>query len=103
MSKTSNQNQKPKPVQKKAAPTKELYDEYVKFKLIELDGGKLKDEVKERLTKLEKEVMSCGGSKGRVTKTRAVGIHVIKIVEGVPLPDEYVKILKSQPNNKDCE
>ena len=87
------------------------YDRYTDLKFIELDGGKLKEPIKKELGELEEELKDYPGKKGKVTKTRACGAEIVKIVEGIPLPDEYYKILKAanrtgkdeKGNYKDCE
>ena len=105
--KTSPKAQKevtPEKQPEKSPASKKNYDRYTQLKFIQLDGGKLKEEILKELNELEKELLSCSGKKGKVTKTRACGAEIVKIVEGIPLPDEYYKILKAaNRTGKDCE
>lgn len=70
------------------------YNRYTYLKFVVFDGGKLKDKYKEELEILEEKLKNSEGIRGRKTITRAIGTHKIRIVDGIPLPDEYVKILK---------
>ena len=70
------------------------YEEYVKLKFIVFDGGKLKEQHLEKLKKLESEIKEYKGKIAKKTVTAAIGTFVLKMVERMPIPPSYAKILK---------
>lgn len=70
------------------------YGRYATLKFIEFDGGKLKEAIKKELTELEKTIMKSDNPKAKKTVPAAIGTHILKLVEGVPVPDAYIEIIK---------
>lgn len=86
--------------EKKSKPvTTGLYKEYTKLKFIKLDGGQLREEIEKEFQSLEKEIKTCTGNKAKVTQTLAFGSQLVKLVEGIPVPDEVYKFVKENAKN----
>ena len=50
------------------------------------------------MLELEKELLACEGFKPKMTRRAAIHNEQVLLVEGIPLPDEYLKIIKSDKN-----
>jgi hypothetical protein len=73
---------------------KAKYDAYTQLKFIKLSGAKLTDEKIKLLADMEAEIKSCSGEKPNKTVRAAIKNDQILMVEGVPLPAEYLQIIK---------
>ena len=79
---------------KKQPVDKSKYDQYINLKFLEIVGGQLTKESREELVNLETELKKCTGSIPVKTVTAAIGNEIIRMVAGVPLPEEYATIIK---------
>lgn len=73
---------------------KAKYDAYTQLKFIKLSGAKLTDEKIKLLADMEAEIKACAGEKPNKTVRAAIKNDQILMVEGVPLPAEYLQIIK---------
>lgn len=69
------------------------YKKYTDLKFISLSGAKLTDAAKKELAELEAEVKSCDGKKAKRTVRAAIMNEQVLLVEGMPIPSEYVEII----------
>ena len=74
----------------------DTYTKYVDLKFLALGEHILSDEKKEELARLEKQVKACSGQKAARTVRAGIGCEQYRLVEGMPMPAEYVKAIKSQ-------
>lgn len=72
---------------------KAKYDKYIGFKFTELSGAKLKNEAIKEMNDLEAELKQCSGVIPIRTVTAAIDNEVVKMAEGVPLPECYAEII----------
>ena len=107
------QTQKPqakKPEAKKQEAKQKVnksdYDKYSELKAIELSGAKLKEETKEELKALENQIKACSGKipnekifkKSTIALRAAIDNEIVFLIKGIPLPEEYLKIIKESKN-----
>lgn len=86
--------EKDKKAKGKKAVDKAKYDAYTQLKFIKLSGAKLTDEKIKLLADMEAEIKACAGEKPNKTVRAAIKNDQILMVEGVPLPAEYLQIIK---------
>jgi len=77
---------------------KSVYDEFTNLKFFELSGVKLNEETAKKLSELEKQVSKFEGPKSLRTQRAAIMNEQVLIVEGMPIPDEYVQIINKSIN-----
>ena len=80
---------------KKANPVDlNTYNRYMELKFLESAGVKLKEEIKQEIIKLEKEIKNCSGKKSIRTRTAAIDNEIVKLIEGIPVPLEVQEIIE---------
>lgn len=89
----------------KSAPKKkpvnpDLYKKYADLKFLQLDGANLKDEQIDSIKKMESEIKKCSGKISKHTKTASIGAEVLKLVQGIPVPKEYIDIISKYKDGK---
>jgi predicted nucleic acid-binding Zn-ribbon protein len=77
---------------------KATYDRYTALKFLELSGTKLKEDHVKELVDLEKTLKACSGVIPIRTVTAAISNEKVRLVEGVPIPEAYAKIIASCKN-----
>lgn len=84
--------------QRKKEVDKSKYDEYTEYFFIKMSGAKFSDDVLKKIESLKKELMNCSGVSPKRTVRAALGNETLKLVEGIPLPKEYLEIVKASKN-----
>jgi hypothetical protein len=92
------QKSSPKAANLKQPVDQAKYDKYTSLKFLELSGAKLREEVKKEMDAMEAELKQCSGVKPIKTMTAAIQHEVIRLVEGVPLPENYANIIQGSSN-----
>jgi hypothetical protein len=105
---TENKNTAPGQTQKKEQKEvktkseqpvdKAVYDKYTSLKFLQLSGAKLEEKVKKELDSLEQGLKNCSGKIPIRTVRAAINNEQVLIVEGIPLPEDYTKIVQSCKN-----
>jgi len=83
-----------KPVLKLVDPS--AYERYVSLKFIEISGAKLTPEVQKELIELEAELKKCSGKKPVRTVNAAIDNEIVKLVEGIPVPEFIETLIKEK-------
>lgn len=73
---------------------KATYDKYTSLKFLQLSGAKLKDDTLKELKELEAELKQCSGKISKKTVRAAIQNEQVLLVEGMPIPAEYVDIIE---------
>lgn len=81
---------------------KATYDRFTSLKFLQLSfidsDQKLEEKDKKELEALEKELKICDGKKSIRTQRAAINNEQVLIVEGIPLPAEYLTIIMNSKN-----
>jgi len=94
----SEQKQTPnKP--KKEQVSAEMYENYIKLKFIKLTGDQLREDYEKELEALESKIKACSGNKPKKTTTRQLGVKLVRLVEGIPVPDLLYNYVKANCKN----
>lgn len=84
---SEQQKQAAEKAPKKEQVNEEMYERYVQLKFIRLAGDELQQDAQKELDKLEEKIKACSGKKAKQTTTRQLGVKLVRLVEGMPVPD----------------
>ena len=92
---TQNQSQQKKVVKAVKLVDKATYDKYTSLYFLKMSGAKLTEDAERELKALENEIKNCSGKMPIRTVRAAIRNEQVLMIEGIPLPEEYLQIIKT--------
>jgi len=91
---TQSQEEAPKTIKTKKGVDEVIYKKYCDLKFISLNEGvKMKQEAIEEIQRLEAELKKCAGNIPIKTETASINHELVRLVEGIPVPDKIYKFV----------